>query len=366
MSIATFNKPLYKPIKLKHIKLQKNPSIVKPISWKNPSFNVKPIRWIHEKHDTDRDGVPNFMDCNPWNPNEQGKIHEAAKKAGKIVKEKAEKAVKKVKEITEIKEGKPTIEGKYIHREAEPSTYEVPKLLHLFVKVRGLWRKVGKFPKNEIQEAMDATRVAFFNDNQEVEDFYVTEYEDEFKLLQKAAMKDKKALETFQTRLKRKTQWEHSKEAAKEQYKEHVLGPKIVRQNVLMGTGLVESRPYRWRELASEGLVPRKKTPGQYYFSASGTRITKLPSSIALPQTQSVIQRRQVLVPRSSDNIEPRRGVKGLPPPSYGWFGSLAGSEPYRVVPYLPVGAPRKVQPPAEEEISEESGSEYIKEGEMQ
>ena len=31
-----------------------------------------PNYWINENHDTDRDGVPNYRDCNPWNPHEQG------------------------------------------------------------------------------------------------------------------------------------------------------------------------------------------------------------------------------------------------------------------------------------------------------
>ena len=30
--------------------------------------SIIPIRWINEQHDTDCDGVPNFRDCNPWNP----------------------------------------------------------------------------------------------------------------------------------------------------------------------------------------------------------------------------------------------------------------------------------------------------------
>lgn len=31
---------------------------------------IIPIRWVDEQHDTDRDAVPNFRDCNPWNPHE--------------------------------------------------------------------------------------------------------------------------------------------------------------------------------------------------------------------------------------------------------------------------------------------------------
>ena len=31
---------------------------------------IIPIKWIHDQHDTDQDGVPNYKDCNPWNPYE--------------------------------------------------------------------------------------------------------------------------------------------------------------------------------------------------------------------------------------------------------------------------------------------------------
>lgn len=33
---------------------------------------IIPIRWVNEQHDTDRDSVPNYRDCNPWNPNQHG------------------------------------------------------------------------------------------------------------------------------------------------------------------------------------------------------------------------------------------------------------------------------------------------------
>jgi hypothetical protein len=46
-----------------------------------------PIRWVNEKHDTDRDGLPNYKDCNPWNPHEQGLIHDI----GSAIKQKVER-----------------------------------------------------------------------------------------------------------------------------------------------------------------------------------------------------------------------------------------------------------------------------------
>ena len=40
---------------------------------------IIPIKWVPEKHDTDRDGVPNWSDCNPFNPFEQGRIIDSIK-----------------------------------------------------------------------------------------------------------------------------------------------------------------------------------------------------------------------------------------------------------------------------------------------
>ena len=40
-----------------------------------PIIPVRPTHgtniWIHDQHDTDRDGVPNYRDCQPFNPNKQ-------------------------------------------------------------------------------------------------------------------------------------------------------------------------------------------------------------------------------------------------------------------------------------------------------
>lgn len=45
-------------------------------------INPKPIsiKLKREQHDTDLDGVPNFADCNIWDPNEQGWLHDQGAK----------------------------------------------------------------------------------------------------------------------------------------------------------------------------------------------------------------------------------------------------------------------------------------------
>ena len=85
--------------------------------------------------DSDRDGVPNWRDCNPWNPNEQGKIHDylQAKKM-----EKAEKILKKVDEkeamtphvylIVKIKNGKWENWGAYTRDKIKRVIYDAKRM----------------------------------------------------------------------------------------------------------------------------------------------------------------------------------------------------------------------------------------------
>lgn len=44
---------------------------------------IIPIKWINEQHDTDQDGVPNYRDCNPWNPRKHGIIKKFKKRESK-------------------------------------------------------------------------------------------------------------------------------------------------------------------------------------------------------------------------------------------------------------------------------------------
>jgi len=78
---------------MKTKKITKPMHTLKQNYWKTGNPHIVP-RWLdknikvidprpmgmslrREMHDTDGDGVPNFRDCNIWNPNEQGAIHEA-------------------------------------------------------------------------------------------------------------------------------------------------------------------------------------------------------------------------------------------------------------------------------------------------
>jgi len=56
-----------------------------------PIIPVRPTHgtniWINEQHDTDRDGVPNYRDCQPHNPNKHGFFKKAVSVAKKVGKE---------------------------------------------------------------------------------------------------------------------------------------------------------------------------------------------------------------------------------------------------------------------------------------
>ena len=69
-----------------------------------------PIVWVNEKHDTDNDGVPNYFDCNPWNPNQQGWLHDKLKKRKQI----PEEATKETIDAEyEVKKPKGYLYGRY-------------------------------------------------------------------------------------------------------------------------------------------------------------------------------------------------------------------------------------------------------------
>ena len=38
---------------------------------------IVPVKWIPDNHDSDWDGVPNYRDCQPFNPNKQDNIIKA-------------------------------------------------------------------------------------------------------------------------------------------------------------------------------------------------------------------------------------------------------------------------------------------------
>ena len=63
-------------------------------------INPKPITFglKREYHDTDYDGVPNFQDCNIWNPHEQGLMHTAGKVYEKLRRQKLERKQRILKE----------------------------------------------------------------------------------------------------------------------------------------------------------------------------------------------------------------------------------------------------------------------------
>jgi len=55
---------------------------------------IVPVKWIPDNHDSDWDGVPNYRDCQPFNPNKQDDNLAIAKRyLQKVIKDKSKKSM---------------------------------------------------------------------------------------------------------------------------------------------------------------------------------------------------------------------------------------------------------------------------------
>ena len=61
---------------------------------------IIPVRWIPDNHDSDWDGVPNYRDCEPFNPNKQDdNITTAKQYLRKAIKDKSKKPIQDCKQF---------------------------------------------------------------------------------------------------------------------------------------------------------------------------------------------------------------------------------------------------------------------------
>lgn len=106
-----------------------------------------PIYLVPEKHDTDRDGVPNNRDCNPWNPNIQGRFHDI------VEHQKIRKRQKQREKITyERKRMKKNLE-RIRQQKRKPVAYK-----YVIVKIRNKWHNLGAYTEEGIDRVIEEAK----------------------------------------------------------------------------------------------------------------------------------------------------------------------------------------------------------------
>ena len=144
-----------KPIRVKPMNLQPSykPKYKPKKSLTYPEaklrFNLKPFT------DIDKDGVPNWRDCRPYDPNEQGlkEIKDAIVEKVGDIKDKTSEKISDIKEDRKIKkEYKKAIETGEGIITTEPEERTIP--VYLIVLYNGEWYNWGAFDKKTINKAM--------------------------------------------------------------------------------------------------------------------------------------------------------------------------------------------------------------------
>jgi len=104
---------------------------------------IKPIKLIPMRLniDSDKDGVPNWRDCNPWNPNEQGPIHDKLKAVASSAKEKVA-TIKEQRQTKQVEKAQEQLSGV----DARAS------MTYLIVKIKnGKWENWGAYTTDKIK-----------------------------------------------------------------------------------------------------------------------------------------------------------------------------------------------------------------------
>lgn len=108
-----------------------------------------PIYLVPEKHDTDRDGVPNNRDCDPWNPYIQGRFHDIIEQ---------QKIKKRRKERIATKYERHEMNRKLEHiQQQKPKRKPVP-YKYVIAKIGNKWHNLGAFTVEGIDRVIEEAK----------------------------------------------------------------------------------------------------------------------------------------------------------------------------------------------------------------
>lgn len=292
--------------------------------------------------DVDNDGVRNFLDCRPFNSDE----HFLKFKDIKAGFEKIKSGLGSVKHKFE----KPLAEPrKQLSRAPKPTKYKPKGQIYLYVKSNGVWSLYGGFDEGSAL-LTDTVRGLYSQGKIEAHEF--SNKSNQAGRLNRA--------EKIKPVLEHTGKWV---EATKKHMREE--DPKLIKsyqQRIGFTKGELGRR-------IGEGLAIKPQAFASSRYTSEPEIEDELEIEPALHEIEPELEEEpeietgvapeyeppaSIRMPQSREEpiiIEPQQGPSGAKPPmSVGWYGSLAGSRPYRPLPYKPVTLDQimlKKMPPA-------------------
>lgn len=285
--------------------------------------------------DADKDSVPNFLDCRPFDPDKHflklGDIKAGFGKVQSAIKQKFEKPVAEPR--------------KQLSRAPKPTTYKPRGKLYLYIKINGIWSRYGAYEEGSISLTNEIKKL--YRQGR-IEAHKISSKPNESNRLNRAE-KIKPVLKGIGERVEitKKHMREEVPKLAKS-YQERIgLGATGEEATRELGRRVREGLAIKpQREVAP---IPRGEAPIEETIDMPET---EMPIEEVMPSKEYMAPEYEipaVSAPEYEPHIreEPliidtqQRGGRAIirPPMSVGWWGSIGGGgRPYRPLPYKPTG----------------------------